>query len=107
MKLYVNSKATGNKTYLNVYAPTRNILKQKLGNEWLTIYDGYVYHVSEVFAEAEMEIPKTASGAVIGGLLGLLGGPLGLLLGAGLGGVIGNSSDTDEVRKTNHFNNSK
>lgn len=106
MKLYVISKATRQKSYINVIANVRNDLRIRFNGEWFTIHDGFNYHINEVFAEPETEIANTAAGAVIGGLVGLLAGPVGLLVGAGLGGVLGNSSDNSEVRRANVFNNS-
>jgi hypothetical protein len=107
MKLYVISKSTHQKTYINVLANTRNDLRVRFNGEWFTIHDGFNYHINEVFAEPETEVTNTAAGAIIGGLVGLLGGPIGLILGAGLGGVIGNSSDKSEVQRAIVFNNSR
>ncbi len=108
MKLYVISKVTKSKTYLNVTADTRQGLRYRFGGDWFHIYDGYNYHVLEVYAEsADTAVPNTAAGAVIGGLVGLLAGPLGLIVGAGLGGAIGNSSDTSEAQRVKTFNSSR
>lgn len=104
MKLFINSKSTEQKIYLNLSANVRNDLRIRFGGDYFTIGDGFIYTVHEVFAEGESN--NTAGGAVIGGLLGVLGGPLGLLVGAGLGGMIGNSSDQDENKRVNTFNNS-
>ena len=107
MKLYVISKVTKQKTYIDVTVNTRQDLRNRFHGNWFTINDGYNYNLSEVYAEPETEITNTAAGAVIGGLVGLLGGPLGLLIGAGLGGVVGNSSDTSEAQRARIFNSSR
>ena len=104
MKLFVVNPHTRTTTYLSAKANSRLELVSQFGGEWFTINDGYTYHISEVWAEAETS--STAAGAVIGGLIGLLGGPLGLIVGAGIGGTVGNSSDTSEVHRVNVFNNS-
>jgi hypothetical protein len=106
MKLYVISKVTGYKTYVNVHANVRNDLRVRFSGDWFTIHDGYNYHVNEVYAEAETKVANTSAGAILGGIVGLLGGPLGLLIGAGIGAAVGNSSDNNEVQRTNTFNNS-
>lgn len=104
MKLYVVNPNTNTKKYLVAKASTRSELMSQFGNEWFTIDDGHVYHISEVWAEAETS--STAAGAVIGGLIGLLGGPLGLIVGAGIGGTVGNSSDQSDIHRVNVFNHS-
>ena len=42
----------------------------------------------------------TATGIMIGSLIGILGGPIGVILGAGIGGLAGNASDTDRAIDT-------
>jgi uncharacterized protein YcfJ len=87
-----------------VTALTRNDLRRLFNGEWFNINDGHSYEVNEVYAEKE--INNTALGSIIGGIVGLILGPEGLIIGAGLGGVIGNSSDKNEQRKIDVFNNS-
>jgi hypothetical protein len=104
MKLYVvNKYNTSEKIYLNVTASTRNELARVIGDK--TFYlNGILYSVWEVYAEGDTN--STGAGAVIGGLVGLLGGPVGMIIGGVVGGAIGNSSDQDEVKNINLFNNS-
>lgn len=104
MKLYVNDKQTGERVYLNLTAPSRNELINKIGSHWFTI-NGQNFSVQEVYAE-NTDGDNTTSGTVVGGLVGILGGPLGIFLGGLLGGAIGNSSDNSEKERVKLFNNS-
>lgn len=102
MKLYVTN-SLNQKVYLNLTAPTRQSLANKIGG-----YNFYLgenlYSVYDVIAENDSN--STATGAVVGGVVGALGGPIGILVGGFLGGLIGNNTDDDENGKIRRFNNS-
>lgn len=102
MKLFVvNSR--NQKIYLNQVAPTRTALANNIGNEFFNIR-GEVYSAWDVYAEPSTA--STASGTVIGGLIGLVGGPLGLLAGGAIGAIVGNNQDTTDQERVNRFNRS-
>jgi uncharacterized protein YcfJ len=103
MRLYViNHK--GDKIYLNIVAHSRKELAGKMRNRRIVV-QGRVYDVNQVIAEDESD--NTASGAIVGGLIGVLGGPIGILLGALGGGVIGNNMSTSETAQVEYFNTNK
>lgn len=103
MKLYVKGKKTGKKIYLKMTAKSRSSLARKIGGSYFKIRS-YKYSVNEVYAEKDGS--DTATGAGIGGLIGLVGGPIGFIIGGTLGGLIGNSSDNDEAAEVRNFNRS-
>jgi uncharacterized protein YcfJ len=103
MRLYViNHK--GDRIYLNIIAHSRKELAEKVRSRRIVV-QGQVYDVNHVKAEDESD--NTASGAIVGGLIGVLGGPIGILLGALGGGVIGNNMATSETEQVEYFNNTK
>ena len=53
---------------------------------------------------AETDAPEVASGAIVGGLLGLILGPEGALIGAGLGGAIAGNSKENDIKAVRGFN---
>jgi uncharacterized membrane protein len=59
--------------------------------------DGYVYAKTEVGDDPYV---GTASGGVIGLLVGIIGGPLGMLLGGTYGVLVGSLFDIDDVETT-------
>ena len=63
------------------------LLKNENGR--VTLLDGFGFD--------EKASDDTATGAVVGGLIGLLAGPFGLLLGAAAGGAIGNAVDAGDA----------
>ncbi|MCB0396896.1 MAG: hypothetical protein KDD36_09595 [Flavobacteriales bacterium] len=111
MRLFVNScHGCGERIYLNVSASSRSAFRTSIGGYDLfhltCNHCGFksVYRVSEVFAEADSR--ATATGGIVGGLIGLIGGPAGLLIGGGLGAAIGSQTDIEEKRKAAFFNSS-
>lgn len=102
MQLYVKNN-NGEKIILDVVEPTRRKLANRIGYEFRLGNDYYT--VNDVIAEKSSN--DTASGAVIGGLLGLLGGGLGVLIGGVAGGLIGGLRDEEELKAVQRFNNSK
>jgi hypothetical protein len=110
MKLFVDRcDSCQSKIYLKNVAITRTDLRRQIGFENFhlrcgTCQNEHIYSIYRVFAESEKT--STATGAVVGGLLGLLGGPVGLLIGGGLGAAIGGADDTEEQRRVDNFNES-
>lgn len=102
MRLYVVNNRN-QKVYIDVIAPTRAILANRIGNEFFNI-NGEVYSVWDVYAEVNSN--STAAGTVIGGLIGLIGGPIGLLTGGTIGALVGNTQDSTDKEKVNQFNRS-
>ena len=102
MQLFIKNR-NGKKIILDVTASTRRQLANRIGYEFY-IGNNY-YSVQQVFAEKSSN--DTASGAVIGGLLGLLGGGVGVLIGGIAGGLIGGIRDDNENKMINRFNRSQ
>ena len=103
MKLYVTGQ-DGNRIYINVLASTRQELANRIGSPWFIVH-GQTFHVNNVRAQTSGS--NTASGAVVGGLIGILAGPIGILAGSILGGAIGNGSDKTENAQIMYFENSR
>lgn len=94
---------------LDIIVANRNGLRQRFGGDFIKVRCGTcaherIYSIRRV--EAVKDSNNTGTGAVVGGLIGLLGGPLGVLIGGGLGAALGGANDTEETRKINNFNNS-
>lgn len=102
MKLFVRNN-NNQKIYLNLTAPTRTQLANKIGGEYFYLGNRR-YNVRKVFAENDSN--STATGAVVGGTIGAFGGPLGLLIGGLVGGLIGNGTDESENNRVRRFNRS-
>ncbi len=102
MRLYVVNNRN-QKVYIDLVAPTRAVLANRIGNEFFNIH-GEVYSVWDVYAEVNSN--STAAGTLIGGLIGLVGGPIGLLTGGTIGALVGNTQDTTDKEKVNQFNRS-
>ena len=103
MKLFVIDN-NETKIYLRKIANTRFELANKIGGTKFTLR-GRRYSVNDVKAEAESS--DTAAGAILGGLIGLIGGPIGVLTGTTIGGLIGNSSESEENKQVRTFNRSR
>lgn len=101
MKLFITTGA-GEKIYLRLIAATRSELATQIGSPWFTINDR-TYHVRDVKAETSN---STATGAVVGGMIGILLGPVGIIGGSLIGGLLGNESDKGETQAVNYFNSS-
>ena len=109
MRLYIQncrSRSCNKRIYLNVVAPTRDELSRRTGYNFqirCPYCGNYSYYtVNDVFAEIGPR--TTTTGAVVGGLIGLIGGPLGMVLGGSLGALWGSSADEEEHKKVNRFN---
>ena len=102
MKLFIKNKQ-GVAIQLATIAPTRFELANLIGSQWF-IVNNETYHVNQVYAVTTSN--KTAAGAIVGGLIGLLLGPEGLIIGGALGGVLGNSDDQTDIRRVKLFNQS-
>jgi hypothetical protein len=102
MRIFVRNPQ-GVKEYLNIPASNRRELAQRIGGAWFT-FNRNQYHVHQVVAESDSN--NLTSGAIIGGIIGLLAGPFGILVGGTLGGALGNEGDKTENEKVNYFNRS-
>ncbi len=103
LRLYVTNK-NGKRIYLQVVAPSRRELVQKLGGHRF-IVNGIQYSINDVKAAPSNE--NTAASMVIGGAIGLLGGVPGVIAGGALGGLLGNEKDKKEKLLVDQFNRSK
>lgn len=103
MRLFVKSP-NGQKIYLKIKARTRSELRQRIGKDVFSIR-GVKYKISDVFAESGSN--STITGAVLGGVIGLLGGPIGVLSGATAGGLLGYNDEERENELVDRFNKSK
>ena len=103
MRLYVQDTETHQKVFLDQLARTRVELAQLIGGAWFSL-QGKTYHVNQVIAESGEN--NTATGAIVGGLIGLLAGPAGVILGGVIGGTLGKSSDNDDLSSVRKFNQS-
>ena len=105
MRLYVlNKRNPREKIYLKIEASTRWELKNKLRNSYFTL-NKVSYNVNEVFAESGTN--STATGAVLGGMIGLIGGPWGVAAGVTAGSLLGKQEDSRDDIKVRKFNNLK
>ncbi|WP_067046300.1 hypothetical protein [Moritella sp. JT01] len=103
MRLYVvDSK--GKKVFLQIVAPSRRELVNKVGGHKLMINDQQ-YVIKDVKAANSNE--NAAAAMVIGGAIGLLGGVPGVIAGGTLGGLLGSEKDKKEQRQVEQFNRSK
>ena len=103
MRLYVASQS-GKRIYLQVVAPSKRELVQKLGGHRFTV-NGKQYLINNVKAAPSNE--NTAASMVIGGAIGLLGGVAGVIAGRVLGGLLGNEKDNKDKLLVDQFNRSK
>lgn len=63
-----------------------------------------IYNVTDIVAISSNN--ETGTGALVGGLVGLLGGPIGMIIGGSLGAVIGDANDAEERKMVTNFNES-
>ena len=103
MKLYVIHPKTGQKIYLNITAKDRQELAYKIESKNFTI-NNISFNVNDVYAEAENNNGLT--GAIVGGLLGVMAGPIGMLIGTTAGYWLA-SEKYSEAGQVKHFNESK
>lgn len=105
MRLFVRSKnRPDKKIYLKINVNSRQELEGKIGSRYFLI-DGIEYSVNDVYAEGVND--SAITGALIGGVIGLLGGPAGVAIGATAGGILGNQNDTKDNFKVKNFNHRK
>ena len=105
MRLFVRDKRNPkNKIYLKLLVPTRMELFNKLQRNHFIINE-IRYNISEVVAESGTN--STRTGAVLGGVIGILGGPWGVAAGATAGGILGKQGDLKDQEKVDKFNNSR
>lgn len=108
MQLVVNCKHCNHKIILSSNAKSRAALRDQLGLRFTLscpICKEFVsYDVHDVIAESNSG--KASSGAVLGGIIGLLFGPEGALLGSIIGGAAGFTSDEKDKALVLQFNES-
>lgn len=100
MKLYVQDKISGEKTYLKQNASSRQELLRKIGTQRFKI-GGKIYSVEDVKAESNDNI---ASAMAAGGVIGVIGGVPGVVLGGIIGALLGKNTDEEDRKKANFFN---
>ncbi len=103
MRLYVICRHCNQKIYFNSPAKSRRELPAffQLKCPNVTCQQTNLYNSFEVYAEPAL---TATSGAVLGGLLGLLLGPEGAVGGAILGGAIGKAKEQEEKEAVERFN---
>ncbi|MEL4304416.1 glycine zipper family protein [Methanococcoides sp. LMO-2] len=105
MKLYVICTC-GEKIYLEFDSPIR--LRSDL-NSYMTVKCPRCRNrrrITNRNVYAEKSSSDATTGAIIGGLIGLLAGPEGALIGAGLGSLIGADSNKNDDNAVRRFNRS-
>jgi len=103
MKLYVQNRATGEKTYLKQSAVSRRELATQLGSKRFQI-DKQIFSVNEVKAENNS---NTAGAMAAGGVVGVVGGVPGVIIGGLIGALLGKSTDSEDKVKSDKFNRSQ
>lgn len=103
MKLFVID-SNNQKIYIRKVARTRYELSKKIGDTKFVI-KGRKYTVNQV--KAETDNSDTAAGVIIGGIIGIIAGPIGVIAGGTIGGLIGNSSESEEEKQVRNFNKSR
>jgi DNA-directed RNA polymerase subunit RPC12/RpoP len=108
MQLYLHCPNCDRKIILKSEAKTRHELAIQFGNSFFITcphcQHQSLYNVQNVFAETDQKI--AATGAIIGGLIGLIFGPEGALIGSAIGGAGGLARDEEEKKAVQRFNNS-
>lgn len=106
MKLYVICRITGEKVYLTFSNP---IIERRDISPSFTIICPKC-NSQEFFTNrnvcAESDVADATSGAIIGGLVGLLAGPEGAIIGAGIGTLLGAKARETDLRAVRRFNQS-
>jgi len=103
MKLFVNCQTCNFQIFINHPGKIRQEIPQSFEIICSNCGARHVYDPWKVIAESGL---TTATGALLGGLLGLTLGGVGALAGAILGGIVGrNSQEQDEINVA-RFNNS-
>lgn len=102
MKLFIQETGE-DKIYLDIVAPTRKQLSEKLGNYYFNM-NGETFHINQVLAEKNGD--NTALSMAFGGAIGLVGGVAGVIVGGVLGGLLGKDSDKKEEIRVKVFNGS-
>lgn len=102
MKLYVQNKASGARTYLKQNANSRQQLASQLGSERFKVKN-QTYSVNDVRAEQN---DNTANAMAAGGVIGIAGGVPGVIIGGIIGALLGKSTDDEDNKKVEKFNRS-
>jgi hypothetical protein len=103
LRLYVLDKL-GEKVYLQITAPSRRELVNKIGGHKFTLNE-QEFSVGKVVAEPSND--NAAVSMAIGGAIGVLGGVAGVIAGGVLGGLLGNDKDKKDLLLVERFNRSK
>lgn len=104
MKLYVTCRTCRERVYLTFDTPVseRNDIPYTFFVSCPTCNSQDTFTNRDVYAETDA--PEAASGAIVGGLLGLILGPEGALIGAGLGSIVAGNSRENDIRAVRGFN---
>lgn len=96
------------KIYINIIGETRQELVSKVGHNFKVKCDACnnINYYSVYDITAEKGISRTPTGAILGGIIGIIGGPLGIILGSGIGTLLGGASDINEKGRIDNFNQS-
>lgn len=103
MKLFVNCQTCNFKIFINHPAKVRQEFPQSFEIICSNCGSRHVYDAWQVIAEGGL---TTESGALLGGLLGLVLGGAGALAGAILGGLVGRNTQAQDEIDVARFNNS-
>jgi len=103
LRLFVNCKSCGQKSYLSVVYSSRKEISRPLISKCPSCQKDGSYSAMEIWAEPVLGAPLAGAGlgAIIGGILG---GPIGLILGGAVGGTAGAGSEQQETDAANKFN---
>ena len=108
MEIHTNCAYCNSKIILGSQAITRNQLAMEWGNDFMIVCPNCnkasTHNVQNV--QASGNTSSAASGAIIGGLIGLIFGPEGALIGSAIGGAGGLSKDEEARKKVERFNQS-
>ncbi len=110
MKLFVQiCRNCGKRVHLNINAETRSELRRLVKGDRFNLVcqhcgTKHIYSANEV--KAELDSGGAIAGGIVGGIVGILGGPIGMLIGGAIGASIGDSSEAEERKKVEFFNNS-
>lgn len=106
MKLYVICRNCREKVYLKFTNPVYTRSDIRDGFYVLCPKCNFKEFFSNRGLYAETDASDATSGAIVGGLIGLLAGPEGAIIGAGIGSVIGAGAREKDQNAVRRFNQS-